>query len=120
MKSAFIVTIALASTLAMAKSMKCHTPNNEKVITIADNKVSLHHESPKMKFNSKRKISSATSVRTKKTVGGGFNKFLKVNNMDYKIHISDTKNLNSIDDYLTISIKDNYKLSYPLHCKWVN
>lgn len=96
--------------------LKCHTPNHEKSITITDNKIVFHSDSTG--FNSKRKISSTTKgIITRKLVSGGFRKTLEMDKKTYKIHVNDLSNLSSLNDYMTVSIRDSYKISYPLHCE---
>lgn len=102
---------------AYGAKLKCHTPNQEKSITITNDKVVFHSESANG-FNSKRKTASVTKgVITKTLVSGGFRKTLEIDKKKYQIHVNDVSNLSSLNDYMTVSIRDNYKISYPLHCK---
>ena len=110
------ILLALSSFSVMASDLKCHTPNLEHQFTIKDKVVVLHQRSNGFGFDSKRKISSIDKVKSVRTPKG-VKKWLKHNGKQYKIEIADISNPSAINDYVTISMGEKYKVSYPLDCK---
>lgn len=116
MRSLLIIISLLGAMTAFSKELKCHTPNFEHEFTLKDKSVVFHTGKSSYGFDSKRKISSVDKVRTVPTAKG-VKKWLNFNGKDYKIEIDNLTSPNSINDYVTISMGEKYRVSYPLTCR---
>lgn len=95
---------------ASSGAINCQTAFGEKNFTIQASTVAFHHES-----DSGRSISSTLAARTQTTYRG-FRKTLYVNGNKHLIHIEDTKNLTSNEDFLSVTNPKGHKMTYPLSC----
>ncbi|MBL7664783.1 MAG: hypothetical protein JNM93_06585 [Bacteriovoracaceae bacterium] len=112
----FIVSGLFAGkALAVNPSFKCHTPNEEKIFTIDSDKVTFHHVEL---FKNSREVSSTVDVTTLNS-HTGFTKVMYVNGYKHRIHINDLKNMNEVDDYISIISPKGHTMTYPITCKHI-
>ncbi len=108
--STIIFFIVCLSFQAKASELICQTNYNEIKLVIDGDNVAVMKT-----FERGREFASNELVKTQSTDNGFTKTFYKGTNK-YKVAIADLKNLNEVDDYLTIVSHEGHQMTYPLNC----
>jgi hypothetical protein len=95
-------------------NLKCETPNEEKIFTVGNNKVTFHKENS---FRRARAISSADYETRTQPTNSGFTKVLYIDGHKHRIHIEDLQAMNEVDDFITIVSPKGHTMTYPINCQ---
>lgn len=115
MTIAFVTLLSLPANAArVTTKLECSTNFGEKQFTIEDNTIAFHETTE----SASRSISSIYEARTQKT-HRGIKKSLYLNGNKHLIHIMDSANMNSDDDYMAITSPQGHKMTYPINCSLI-
>lgn len=103
------------STMAMGGDLRCHTPRHEKVFIIQQRQV-LFLPSEGASWEITLKKPGQHKERTLSSTPEKFTKYLRRDGYDYYISLKDVERPNAHHDFLSISNRKGWRMSYPLTC----
>lgn len=110
-----LLVIAFAhSSYASNKPIVCKTHRGAKVFKIVGNRVSINLSND---IESPRMPASLNTKARHKVNAKGVTKVLFFEGNKHLVHVEDTMNPSSLDDYVTITTNQGHAITYPLNCQ---